>query len=88
MGREVKNEGSQRLEIIEDILIAAGLKEGMGKAQIISQTSLDAERANPYILYLRNKEYIENNNGDKYTTTAKGVQFLRDYKIAKKQLSA
>ena len=80
--------GSQRLEIIEDVLIAAALKEGMGKAQIISQTSLDAERAESYIRYLKNKEYIENNNGDKYKTTEKGVQFLRDYKIAKKQLSA
>jgi len=63
-------------EIIVDILNAA--MEGAKKTEIVYKANLNFKRASNYLSYLEERQLIEN-MGDRYRTTEKGKEFLRDY---------
>ena len=63
-------------EIIVDILTAA--MEGAKKTEIVYKANLNFKRAGNYLSYLEERQLIEN-MGDRYRTTEKGKEFLRDY---------
>ena len=63
-------------EIIVDILNAA--MEGAKKTEIVYKANLNFKRAGNYLSYLEERQLIEN-MGDRYRTTEKGKEFLRDY---------
>lgn len=72
-----------RLEIIAAVLSVT--RNGSRKTEIVYKTNLNFARLDRYLLYLKEKELIENSESI-YKTTEKGEEFLRDYQTIEELL--
>ena len=89
--KEEKNQLGKRrdkMEIIEDLLTAADKPYGVNKTFLVYQTNLNFNRLENFLPYLLEKGLIEKEeeHGQKYVTTIKGREFLRQLKSMKKLL--
>ena len=68
-----------KIEIIEDILVAAEEPNGALKSHILMQANLNFKRAMRYLTALIQNEMVEIREGKstRYSTTVKGREFLR-----------
>jgi predicted transcriptional regulator len=77
-----------KLEIIEDLLSAADKQYGVNKTFLVYQTNLNFNRLENFLPYLLDRGLIErvNEQGQKFVTTNKGREFLRQLNSMKKLL--
>ena len=68
-----------KIEIIEDILVAAEEPNGALKSHILMQANLNFKRAMRYLTALIQNDMVEKRVGKstRYQTTGKGREFLR-----------
>jgi predicted transcriptional regulator len=76
------------MEIIEDLLTVADKPNGVNKTFLVYQTNLNFNRLEDFLPYLIERGLIEkvNDQGQKFATTIKGREFLRQLNSMKKLL--
>ena len=87
-GKDLLGKRRDKLEIIEDLLSAADKQYGVNKTFLVYQTNLNFNRLENFLPYLLEKGLIEkvSEQGQKFVTTIKGREFLRQINSMKKLL--
>ncbi|MEM3737477.1 MAG: winged helix-turn-helix domain-containing protein [Candidatus Bathyarchaeia archaeon] len=72
-----------KLGVFYDILMIA--KDGAKKTEIVYEGNLTFTRANQYLQILEDQNLIER-NGDRWVTTKKGLNFIKNFQRIKKHV--
>ncbi len=86
--KELLGKRRDKLEIIEDLLNAADNPYGVNKTFLVYQTNLNFNRLENFLPYLLEKGLLEKveKQGQKFITTLKGRDFLKQLRSMKKLL--
>jgi len=75
-----------KLEVIEDLLKAADKPDGANKTHLVYESNLNFNRLNVFLPYLLKNGLIESESENKYITTMKGREFLKQLHSMHKML--
>ena len=75
-----------KLEVIEDLLKAADKPDGANKTHLVYGSNLNFNRLNVFLPFLLENGMIQHESENKYVTTVKGREFLKQLHSMQKML--
>ena len=75
-----------KLEVIQDLLKTADKPDGANKTHLVYGSNLNFNRLNVFLPFLLEKEMIKVDLKNRYVTTVKGREFLKQLQSMQKML--